>query len=203
MHASDLDRAIGAVAHFDDILAAIAQTPNLAPDLAALALESVRRGVLTGEGPTTRGRAHFSRTVDAADAALCESILVVAGISGRPVTRAEAEVLFDIHEAGREREDGGHFNGLFAKAIAHHVLAGAGYAVPPRTVTLARHTAIADWAPSNGRTAVDREVAAWLEQRIRRNRRAAAPLSTLTALLIGTVAAASAKSLTALLDFAA
>jgi hypothetical protein len=31
----------------------------------------VRDGVITGEGPTTRGRIHFSRALDAQDAAWC------------------------------------------------------------------------------------------------------------------------------------
>ena len=40
-------------------------------DSAALALTVVRDGVITGEGPTTRGRVHFSRALDAFDAAWC------------------------------------------------------------------------------------------------------------------------------------
>jgi hypothetical protein len=200
MNATDMDRAIGAADNFQEILEAIAQAPNLAPDLAALALENVRRGVMTGEGPTTRGRMHFSRTIDAADAALCERILIAGGASGRPVTRAEAEILFDIHETGREREDGGHFDDLFVRAIAHHVLAAAGQAVPPRAVALARETTIAAWVPP--RLAIDLEIAAWLDQRIRRNRRAGAALSAL-ALAIGTAAVPAANSRTSLVDFAA
>jgi len=50
MTATDTDRAIGAAADFNDIVVAIAQAPNLATDLAVLALETVCRGVMTGEG---------------------------------------------------------------------------------------------------------------------------------------------------------
>jgi len=42
---------------------------------AALALTIVRDGVITGEGPTTKGRIHFSRALDADDAAWCARIL--------------------------------------------------------------------------------------------------------------------------------
>ena len=38
-------------------------------DTAALALTVVRDGVITGEGPTTKGRVHFSRELDADAAA--------------------------------------------------------------------------------------------------------------------------------------
>ena len=42
---------------------------------AAHALTIVRDGVITGEGPTTKGRIHFSRALDADDAAWCARIL--------------------------------------------------------------------------------------------------------------------------------
>jgi len=146
---------------------------------------------------------HFSRTIDGADAALCETILIAGGRSGRPVTRAEAEVLLDIHAAGREREDAGHFDGLLVKAITHHVLAAAGYPVPPRAVALNRATAMADWTTPRAGLALDRETAGWLERHMRHNRHIGGPLGMLAALLIGADAAPAANSLTALSDFAA
>eukprot|EP01035_Chromulina_nebulosa_P059403 gene59403-81310_t len=60
---------------------------------AAQALAIVRDGVITGEGPTTRGRMHFSRALDADDAAWCARILTAAGVADQPVSRAEAEAL--------------------------------------------------------------------------------------------------------------
>src|SRR6266850_1039212 len=59
---------------------------------AALALTIVRDGVITGEGPTTKGRIHFSRALDADDAAWCARILTATAVvhhaasaSGLPV----------------------------------------------------------------------------------------------------------------------
>jgi hypothetical protein len=202
----DIDRAIGAAAEFQDIVAAIDQAPHLATTLGALALDEVRRGVVTGEGATTRGRVHFSRTIDATDAAMCEMILIAAGgEAGKPVTREEAEILFDIHEAGLEREDNGHFDDLFVKAIAHHVLSAAGHVVPPRATALARKTAIADWATPEEFEAIDREIAGWLDQHVRSNRRAGGPLDTIAAFLVGAGISAipMTTSLAALIDFAA
>jgi hypothetical protein len=182
----DIDRVIGAAAEFQDIVAAIDKAPHLASGLAVLALEEVRRGVVTGEGTTTRGRVHFSRTIDATDAAMCEMILIAGGgNAGKPVTREEAEVLFDIHEAGLDREDSGRFDDLFVKSIAHHVLAAAGHVVPPRAVALARTTAIADWASPEGFETIDREIAGWLDRHVRSNRRVGGPLETIATFLVG------------------
>jgi hypothetical protein len=182
---SHSERPIGAAADFDDIVAAIERAPQLAPHLAALALAEVRYGIITGEGPTTRGRIHFSRTIDATDAAMCEMILVAAaGPHDEPVTREEAEILFDIHDAALDREDGGHFDDLLVKAVAHQVLAAAGRAVPPRATALARTTPLGQWAAAEEIEAISREVAAWLERRIRASRRAGGPLRTIAAMLL-------------------
>jgi len=64
---------------------------------AAHALTIVRDGVITGEGPTTKGRIHFSRSLDADDAAWCVRILTATAVEHRPVSRAEAEALFEIN----------------------------------------------------------------------------------------------------------
>jgi hypothetical protein len=47
---------------------------------AAHALTIVRDGVITGEGPTTKGRIHFSRSLDADDAAWCVRILTASAV---------------------------------------------------------------------------------------------------------------------------
>src|SRR3954464_5627526 len=113
---------------------------------AAHALTIIRDGVITGEGPTTKGRIHFSRALDADDAAWCARILTADAVVDQPVCRAEVEALFEIHDAAAERSDGGRFDDLLAKAVAHHAAAEAGLAVPPRNVALAPDTAIESWA---------------------------------------------------------
>src|SRR5260221_11718292 len=65
---------------------------------AAHALTIVRDGVITGEGPTTKGRIHFSRTLDADDAAWCARILPAAAAEHQPVSRAEPHAAFDTNE---------------------------------------------------------------------------------------------------------
>ena len=74
---------------FAELIEAIESSPVSTGDLAARALEIVRNGVITGEGPTTTGRVHFSRSLDAGDAEWCSRILLAA--NDHPVTREEAE----------------------------------------------------------------------------------------------------------------
>src|SRR6266852_8694702 len=100
---------------------------------AALALTIVRDGVITGEGPTTKGRIHFSRALDADDAAWCARILTARAVEHQPVSRAEAEALFAIDDAAAERSDDGRFDDLLAKAVVHHAASESGLPVPPRT----------------------------------------------------------------------
>src|ERR1700744_4165890 len=92
------------------------ETPKIScQNPAARALTVVRDGVITGEGPTAKGRVHFSRALDAADAAWCARILTAAAVEHEPVSRAEAEALFEIDDAGAERSDNGRFDDLLPK----------------------------------------------------------------------------------------
>ena len=149
-------------------------------DTAALALNVVRDGVITGEGPTTRGRVHFSRELDADDAAWCARILTATAVEHEPVSRAEAEALFEINDAAAERSDDGRFDDLLAKAVVHHAASASGLPVPPRTVALAPETAIESWAPTHA-VGVDTEVLEWIAAQMRGKRRGNRTLMTLVA----------------------
>jgi len=151
---------------------------------AALALAIVRDGVITGEGPTTKGRVHFSRALDAVDAAWCERILTANAVEHQPVSRAEAEALFEIDAAAAERSDDGRFDDLLAKAVVHHAASASGLPVPPRTVALSPKTAIESWAPTQA-VGVDTEVLEWIAKQMRGKRRGNLTLTRLVATLIG------------------
>src|SRR5262245_20890431 len=151
---------------------------------AARALSIVRDGVITGEGPTTKGRIHFSRTLDNDDTAWCARILTAAAVEHEPVCRAEVEALFEIHDAAAERTDGGRFDDLLTKAVAHHAAAEAGLAVPPRTVALAPDTAIESWAPAHAIKA-NTEALQWIAGQMRGKRRSNRTLMAMVASVIG------------------
>ena len=156
-------------------------------DTAALALTVVRDGVITGEGPTTRGRVHFSRALDADDAAWCARILTATAVEHQPVSRAEAEALFEINDAAAERSDDGVFDDLLAKAVVHHAASASGLAVPPRTVALSPDTAIESWAPTQA-NGVDIAVLQWLASQMRGKRRSNRTLMRMVATVVGAAA---------------
>src|SRR4051812_30256392 len=151
---------------------------------AALALAVVRDGVITGEGPTTRGRVHFSRALDAYDAAWCVRILTAAAVEHQPVSRAEAETLFEINDAAAERSDDGRFDDLLAKAVVHHAASASGLPVPPRTVALSPETSIESWAPTRA-IDVNVEVLEWIAAQMRGKRRSNHTLMRLVATIAG------------------
>ena len=151
---------------------------------AALALTIVRDGVITGEGPTTKGRIHFSRTLDADDATWCARILTATAVEHQPVSRAEAEALFEIDDAAAERSDEGRFDDLLAKAVVHHAASASGLPVPPRTVALSPETAIESWAPTRA-VGVDTEVLEWIARQMRGKRRSNRTLMRLVATIVG------------------
>ncbi len=159
----------------------------------------MRDGIITGEGPTTTGRVHFSRELDAADAAWCRRILTAPAVAPSPVSRAEIETLFQIDEAASERSDGGQFDDLFAKAVVHHTAAASGAKVPTRSVALAADTPIERWAPPRT-TEVDIQVLEWLSKQMRSNRRPNTTLMTLIATLVGAAALPIAQSLPGVID---
>jgi hypothetical protein len=167
-------------------------------DTAALALTVVRDGVITGEGPTTTGRVHFSRELDAADAAWCARILTADAVEHQPVSRAEAEALFEINDAAAERSDEGRFDDLLAKAVVHHAASASGLPVPPRTVALSPETAIESWAPAQA-AGVDTEILEWIASQMRGKRRGNRTLMRLVATIVG-VAALPLAQLPGVLD---
>jgi hypothetical protein len=168
-------------------IGAVEPTKISCRDTAALALAVVRDGVITGEGPTTRGRVHFSRELDADDAAWCARILTATAVEHQPVSRAEAEALFEINDAATERSDDGRFDDLLAKAVVHHAASASGLPVPPRTVALSPETAIESWAPTRA-TGVDIEVLEWIASQMRGKRRSNRTLMSLVATIVGVAA---------------
>src|SRR3954469_21313097 len=153
-------------------------------DSAAQALSVVRDGVITGEGPTTKGRIHFSRALDADDAAWCARILTAAAVEHQPVSRAEAEALFEINEAAAERSDDGLFDDLFAKAVVHHAASASGLPVPSRTVALSPDVAIESWASVKA-VGIDTAVLEWIASQMRGRRRSNRTLMRLVATILG------------------
>ena len=186
---------------FHSLVAAIEHSKIEVAELSAAALRDVLKGVITGEGPTIACRAHFSRALDPHDASLCARILRAAGgEAGAPVTRLEADVLFDIDAAAAERTDEGRFDDLLVKSVAHFALAEAGHAVPPRQVALDPATRLSSWA--NSSTDIDGEILAWIASQVTNRRRLKSTLIGFSAFLtsVGATLSVAAPSITAMAD---
>ena len=173
--------------HVGELAGAIQTSRISCRNSAAQALTIVRDGVITGEGPTTRGRVHFSRALDAYDAAWCVRILTATAVEHQPVSRAEAEALFEINDAAAERSDEGRFDDLLAKAVVHHAASASGLPVPPRTVALSPDTSIESWAPTRA-TDVNVEVLEWIASQMRGKRRGNHTLMRMVATIVGAAA---------------
>ena len=186
---------IETVAGFETLIHAMEMTRESPPSLAIFVLQQFKAAIINGEGPAIGSRAHFSRTIDAEDTALLYRILIAAGGAiGKTVSRAEADALFDLHDAAARSKNDPDFDGLFVRAIEHHLL-GAATGVK-RSIALAPQ----DHGQSEHRP--DAEHAAWLSKRIMRDGRPTAAEHALLR-LIGAQPVQPNSSVRRLLDSAA
>jgi hypothetical protein len=93
------------------------------------------------------GQALKAGEVTDADVELIRRIIFAYGGDGNvAVTRAEAEILFEINDATAETTDNAAWTELFVKAVAGVVMAASGYRAPPRSEALRRE----QWLESRG-----------------------------------------------------
>ena len=152
-----------------DLLVDIMEEAHEIPtELAAFAIAQVKHAAITGEGPAARGRAHFSRTVDARDVELLSRMLDKSGNTlGSPVSREEADLLFDIADACSASTNDHAWDRLFASAIANHLL---GASAPHRRVLETAPVVRGDGPEGEWQVGrVDSGALAWLNGRIHRD----------------------------------
>jgi hypothetical protein len=107
--------------------------------LVKVALEQVREAVLTGEGPLRAGRQLTAGEISEAEVDLLRRVLYAFGGDGNiAITRAEADVLFEINDGTAAANNHPAWQDLFVKAIGNCVMAASGYAAPSREEALAR-----------------------------------------------------------------
>lgn len=107
------------------------------PSLAAFVLRHIETDVVTGKGPlrtaATTGRGRVSKVA-------VEYMRRVLAATNREnsgtITRAEAEVLLDIHDATIATENCLEWTELFTKAMADLLMTASGYAGPNRASLL-------------------------------------------------------------------
>jgi len=107
--------------------------------LVAFAMEQVKWGVLEGAGPTRQGLELTPGVIAEAEVDLLRRILYAfGGDSHMAISRAEAEILFDLNDKTDEEKNHVSWSDLFVKAIANFMMAASGYQPPAREVALKR-----------------------------------------------------------------
>ena len=122
-----------------EALVTVLEKAKSSPDqLSAFALDQVRQAVVEGDGPLAKG-VLTPGCVGAAEADLIRRVLYAFGGQGNiAVTRAEAEILFDINDATAQADNDPVWTDLFVKALANTLMAASGYRAPSREVALKR-----------------------------------------------------------------
>jgi hypothetical protein len=135
-----------------ELLVKVIEKAKSSPErLSAFALAQVKKAVVDGEGPLARGGKLEAGRVGRDEVELMRRVLYAFGGDGNvAVTRAEAEILFDINDATAGADNDPSWPDLFVKAIANFLMAASGYAPPTRQEALRREA----WldAPTGGVT---------------------------------------------------
>jgi hypothetical protein len=102
-------------------------------------LEQVARMVITGEGELLSGEKITKGVIGRAEAELLRRVIyAVSGENSIAISRNEAEVLFELNDKTIEMKNHPAWHDLFVKAIANHLMAVSGYAMPDRQTAFAR-----------------------------------------------------------------
>jgi hypothetical protein len=135
----DQDGMVRSLSELEALIKCLEAATSAPESLSAYALKQVASAVIDGEGPLTGGRRLHKGRVDAEDVAMLRRILYAFGSSGNAaVTRAEAEVLFEINDRTAGLDNDPAWPDLFIKAIANFMMASSGYHTPTREVALMR-----------------------------------------------------------------
>jgi hypothetical protein len=121
-----------------DLLLAVLEAARWAPvSLVRFALDQVRHAVATGEGPIRAVSPIPAGSIGEGEIELIRRVLYAFGNGCLAVTRAEAELLFEI-DAALTGPAPRVWMDLFVKAMANLVLSASGRAVPTRERALAQ-----------------------------------------------------------------
>ena len=139
------DGRVDTACELELLVSLLEKAQSCPPRLVAFALEQVKAGVLSGDGPTRAGVALKPGVIGEAEVDLLRRILYAYGGHGNiAISQAEAEILFDINDATIEAENHPSWSDLFVKAIANFLMHASGYRVPSREEALRR----AEWLDS-------------------------------------------------------
>lgn len=144
-----------------EILIRVLDRARWAPEsLARFALNTVKDAIISGRTALRNNQSSRAGLMTDQDVDLIRRIIYAFGGDGNTaVTRAEAEILFEINDATAEATDNPAWTELFVKAVAGVVMAASGYQAPPREEALRRE----QWLERRGDLAPGNFVAAMMQ----------------------------------------
>lgn len=133
-HANALERCL-----LVKLMETVVRTP---PEMARFTGEQFKQAILKKpEGPL----------VEKEDAMLLRRYLFAAGGDGHvAITRAEAELLFDINDAVQTANNSPAWTELFVQGVVNHLMAHLGYTAPSREEAFRRNAWAKDQTPNVG-----------------------------------------------------
>lgn len=132
---TDLELAI-------NILEKTEKTPQI---LQFFVLNHIAIAIMDGEGVLVKGHVLEPGIIGEAEVELLRRVLFsYSGEGGVAISRAEAELLFELNDKTVGAQNHPSWNDLFVKAVANHLMAFSGYEVPDRQTALAREAWLED-----------------------------------------------------------
>jgi len=102
-------------------------------------IREVKESVLTNSGPLRDGHFLKAGVIDAAEVAILERVLFgMASEGSLAISRAEAELLFDLNDATIEAENHPSWRKLFVKGISNYLMSSLSYAPMKREERIAQ-----------------------------------------------------------------
>lgn len=144
------DGRVDTASEMEILVVVLEKARSVPADLAAYALQQVADAVIDGVGPLVDAETRRGRMSERDLARLRRILYAAGGEDNVGVSRAEAEVLFNINE---NVDPGANpaFDDLFVKAIGSFLLGVTGHDLPSRAEALADEAFLADAEPNLGR----------------------------------------------------
>ncbi len=131
------DGMVDTATELEILVAALEKAKSSPENLSVYALRQVAHAVIDGKGPLAKGVKPGA--VGADEVELLRRVLYAfSGDGNIAITRAEAEVLFEINDRTDEDRNDPAWSDLFVKAIANFLMCSSGYEAPTRAEALRR-----------------------------------------------------------------
>lgn len=151
MHAIDHDGRIDTLAELELLVKVIERAENVPDSLKAYALEQIRHAVLHGEGPTRCGNGLQPGTIGTSEVRLLRRVLYAAGGDAPAhISRAEAELLFELKDATLAGANAPEWQTLFVQAISLHLMTNQRFRALTRQDAQRLHAFMADTSAGIG-----------------------------------------------------